>query len=84
MQQPVWRVHGDNGIAYIELEPTTASGTVAVSFNFQDGEVRRTQRVETWLDPGDRPWTVVGFAAGTVGFNTLDEGLEDMSPMTTS
>ena len=74
--QPVWRVHGDNGIAYIELEPTTASGTVAVSFNFQDGEVRRTQRVETWLDPGDRPWTIVGFAAGTVGFNKLDEGLE--------
>jgi uncharacterized repeat protein (TIGR01451 family) len=76
--QPVWRVHGDNGIAYIELEPTTASGTVAVSFNFQDGEVRRTQRVETWLDPGDRPWTVVGFAAGTVGFNTLDQGLEEL------
>ena len=76
--QPVWRVHGDNGIAYIELESTTASGTVAVSFNFQDGEVRRTQRVETWLDPGDRPWTVVGFAAGTVGFNTLDKGLEDI------
>ena len=76
--QPVWRVHGDNGIAYIELEPTTASGTVSVSFNFQDGEVRRTQRVETWLDPGDRPWTVVGFAAGTVGFNTLDRGLEDL------
>ena len=75
---PVWRVHGDNGIAYIELEPTTASGTVAVSFNFQDGEVKRAQRVETWLDPGDRPWTVVGFAAGTIGFNKLEEGLEQL------
>jgi uncharacterized repeat protein (TIGR01451 family) len=75
---PVWRVHGDDGIAYIELEPTTASGTVAVSFNFQDGKVQRTQRVETWLDPGDRPWTVVGFAAGTIGFNKLEEGLEDL------
>ena len=76
--RPVWRVHGDNGIAYIELEPTTASGTVAVSFNFQDGEVQRAQRVETWLDPGDRPWTVVGFAAGTIGFNKLEEGLEEL------
>ena len=75
---PVWRVHGDNGIAYIELEPTTASGTVAVSFNFTDGEVRREQRVETWLDPGERPWTVVGFAAGTIGFNKLEEGLETL------
>lgn len=73
---PVWRVHGDDGLAYIELEPTTASGSVAISFNFTDGEVRRAQRVETWLDPGDRPWTVVGFAAGTVGFNKLKEGLE--------
>lgn len=75
---PVWRVHGDNGLAYIELEPTTASGTVAISFNFIDGEVRREQRVETWLDPGDRPWTVVGFAAGTIGFNKLEEGLETL------
>lgn len=74
---PVWRVHGDNGIAYIELEPTTASGSLAISFNFVDGEVRREQRVETWLDPGDRPWTVVGFAAGTIGFNKLEEGLEE-------
>lgn len=75
---PVWRVHGDDGVAYIELEPTTASGTVAVNFNFQDGEVKRSQRIETWLDPGDRPWTVVGFAAGTIGFNKLEEGLEDL------
>ncbi|MFZ1566480.1 carboxypeptidase-like regulatory domain-containing protein, partial [Sphingorhabdus sp.] len=44
---PVWRVQGDDGVAYIELEPTTASGTVAVGFNFRDGEVERTQRIET-------------------------------------
>ncbi|WP_417621525.1 hypothetical protein [Parasphingorhabdus sp.] len=75
---PVWRVEGEEGIAYIELAPTTASGSLSISFPFRDGEVERTQRIETWLDPGDRPWTVVGFAAGTVGFNTLDERLEDL------
>ena len=75
---PVWRVKGDEGIAYIELAPTTASGSLSISFPFQDGEVSREQRIETWLDPGDRPWTVVGFAAGTLGFNTLDERLEDL------
>ncbi len=75
---PVWRVHGDDGTAYIELEPTTASGTVSITLPFVDGEVRRAQRVETWLDPGDRPWTVVGFAAGTLGFNKLEEGLEEL------
>ncbi len=77
--RPVWRVEGDDGIAYVTLAPTTASGTVSVTFNFQDGETQRTQRVETWLDPGNRPWTVVGFAAGTVGFNTLDSRLEALS-----
>ena len=77
--QPVWRVHGDDGIAYIELEPTTASGTVVIGFNFQDGQVSRAQRIETWLDPGERPWTVVGFAAGTVGFNKLQDGLETLA-----
>ncbi|NJM51269.1 MAG: DUF11 domain-containing protein, partial [Sphingomonadales bacterium] len=76
---PVWRVHGEDGIAYIELEPTTASGTVSIGFNFVDGKVKREQRIETWLDPGDRPWTVVGFAAGTIGFNKLNDGLEELS-----
>ncbi len=76
---PVWRVHGDDGVAYIELEPTTASGTVAINFNFVDGKVERAQRIESWLDPGERPWTVVGFAAGTIGFNRLEEGLEALA-----
>ena len=77
--RPVWRVEGDDGIAYIELAPTTASGSINITFPLRDGEVSREQRIETWLDPGDRPWTVVGFAAGTVGFNTLDERLEDLT-----
>lgn len=76
---PVWRVIGDNGLAIIELAPTTASGTLSVNFNFRDGDVNREQRVETWLDPGNRPWTVVGFAAGTIGFNKLEEGLEELT-----
>jgi uncharacterized repeat protein (TIGR01451 family) len=75
---PAWRVEGEEGIAYIELAPTTASGSLSISFPFRDGEVERTQRIATWLDPGNRPWTVVGFAAGTLGFNTLDERLEDL------
>jgi hypothetical protein len=76
---PVWRVHDDNGLAYVELEPTTASGTVALNFNFLNGQAKREQRIETWLDPGNRPWTVVGFAAGTIGFNKLEEGLEELA-----
>jgi uncharacterized repeat protein (TIGR01451 family) len=77
--QPVWKIDGDDGIAYIELEPTTASGTLAMDFTFRDDKVTRKQTIETWLDPGNRPWTVVGFAAGTLGYNTLDDRMEPVA-----
>jgi hypothetical protein len=66
--RPFWRVEGDDGIAYVELEPTTASGSVSLRFAFRDGERVREQRLEAWLDPGDRPWTIVGLAEGTIGY----------------
>ncbi|MDB5702039.1 MAG: hypothetical protein JWL66_2238 [Sphingomonadales bacterium] len=78
--RPVWHVQGDDGIAYIELEPTTASGALALTLPFRDGEVTRTQRIDAWLTPGNRPWTVVGFAAGTAGFNTVKGRLEELGP----
>jgi uncharacterized repeat protein (TIGR01451 family) len=76
---PVWRIPGDDGVAYIELEPTTASGTVRLEFLFRDGDITRRQQVEQWLNPGDRPWTVVGFVAGTVGYNTLNDRMEPLA-----
>lgn len=75
---PVWRVDGDEGIAYIELEPTMFSGSLSISFPFRDGEARRNQAIDLWLEPGDRPWTIVGVAAGTVGFNTLSQSMEEL------
>ncbi len=77
--QPLWKIDGDDGVAMIELEPTTASGTLAIDFIFRDDKVVRKQTIETWLDPGDRPWTVVGFAAGTLGYNTLDDRMEPVA-----
>ena len=77
--QPLWKIAGDDGIAYIELEPTTASGTLTMDFAFRDDKVTRNQTIETWLDPGNRPWTVVGFAAGTIGYNTLDDRMEPVA-----
>ncbi len=74
-----WRVEGDDGIAYIELEPTTASGTARLSFEFRDETTVREQQIDVWLNPGNRPWTVVGFAAGTIGYNTLDDRMEPVA-----
>ncbi len=76
--RPFWRVQGETGVAYIELEPTTASGTISLRFDFRDGEARREQRVEAWLDPGRRPWTIVGLAEGTLGYNRLQGKVEDL------
>jgi hypothetical protein len=78
--RPFWRVQGEDGIAYIELEPTTASGSVSLRFSFREGEAVREQRLEAWLDPGDRPWTIVGLAEGTIGYNRLDSRLESLGP----
>ena len=74
--RPTWHVTGDDGIAYVELEPTTASGSVSMQFRFRDGESVREQRLDAWLSPGDRPWTIVGLAEGTAGFNRLGKHLE--------
>ncbi|HYD23476.1 MAG TPA: hypothetical protein VEB68_01675 [Croceibacterium sp.] len=74
--RPFWRIEGEDGIAYVELEPTTASGSVSMRFKFRDGRTEREQRLETWLEPGQRPWTIVGLAEGTVGFNQLQGKVE--------
>jgi hypothetical protein len=75
--RPFWKVEGEDGVALIELEPTTASGTVSLRFAFRDGEATREQRVEAWLDPGDRPWTIVGLAEGTIAYNKLAGRIEE-------
>ena len=53
--RPFWQIEGDDGIAYVELEPTTASGSVSLRFKFRDDRTEREQRLETWLEPGQRP-----------------------------
>ncbi|MFL6858880.1 MAG: hypothetical protein ACJ8EB_13380 [Allosphingosinicella sp.] len=77
--RPFWHVEGDDGIAYIELEPTTASGSLGLRFNFSEGRAVREQRLELWLDPGNRPWTLVGLAEGTAGYNRLSGRMEGLA-----
>jgi len=56
-----------NGIAYIKLQPTTQSGTATLHFTLQE----RDEVIRAWLKPTLREWIMVGFAEGTVGYNTL-------------
>jgi len=58
-------VVGAGGIAYIKLQPTTASGEVMMHFDFQG----RQESIRAWLQPKVRDWIVVGFANAKVGYN---------------
>ncbi|WP_309622854.1 isopeptide-forming domain-containing fimbrial protein [Novosphingobium sp.] len=75
-QAPRWLVKGDDGMAYVELAPTMVSGKLKMEFNFSDGQQRRRQELETWIAPGDQPWTVVGLIEGTVGKQTVASQME--------
>lgn len=75
--QPQFVVRGDEGIALIELAPTTESGTAQIDFAFQsDIDTTRTQELKAWLEPEAREWVMVGFAEGTVGYNTLKDNTQ--------
>lgn len=64
---------GRDGIALIELAPTTQSGEAVLKFDFNsqpNGNTRKNE-IRAWLAPGQRDWILVGFAEGTVGHKTL-------------
>ena len=70
-REPIYRV-GPGGVALIELEPTTEAGEAEITLNFDN---RRQQELRTWLSAQPRDWILVGFAEGTVGFNTLTDNM---------
>lgn len=70
-REPVYRV-GQNGIALIELEPTTQAGEAKLTLNFDN---RRQQEMRAWLSSQPRDWIMVGFAEGTAGYNTLSKNM---------
>ncbi|MFK3890431.1 hypothetical protein [Sphingomonas sp. NPDC079357] len=65
------QVVGDDGYAFIALEPTMQSGQVRAQIDLADRDTRRTIDVTGWLAAPARGLTVVGFGAGTLGFDTL-------------
>ncbi len=71
-REPIYTV-GDDGVAYIELEPTTQSGAATVRLQLDN---QREQEFSVWLKPQPRDWIMVGFGEGTVGYNTLSKNSE--------
>lgn len=73
---PTWIVKGDDGIALIELAPTMVSGSLDLTFQFTDREVKRQQVLEAWVVPGEAKWTLVGLAEGAVGAKTIADHMQ--------
>ncbi len=70
-REPLYTV-GDDGVAFIELEPTTQSGMATVRLKLAN---QREQELAVWLEPQPRDWILVGFGEGTVGYNTLKKNV---------
>ncbi len=71
-----WVIDGDDGIARIELAPTLVSGALRLAFHFEDETIVRTQTLESWIEPGDIEWTIVGLAEGSVGARSVADNME--------
>ncbi len=71
-----WVVEGTDGIARIELAPTMVSGSLRLDFDFAEGDLVREQQLDTWIEPGDIEWTIVGLAEGTIGARSVAENME--------
>ncbi|MEL7186105.1 MAG: OmpA family protein [Pseudomonadota bacterium] len=66
-----YRVDAD-GIAYLELAPTTRTGEVTLVLPFGN---YREQEMRAWLKPAQRDWILVGFAEGTAAHATLSDNI---------
>jgi uncharacterized repeat protein (TIGR01451 family) len=74
--EPTWVTDFD-GIARIELAPTTRSGEVVLRLRLGD----REREIRAWLEPESRDWIVVGLAEGTLSHRGLsgdERSLEDL------
>jgi uncharacterized repeat protein (TIGR01451 family) len=69
--QATARVSGDDGLAFIALEPTTQAGAVRATVTLGDRDTTTTSEIRAWLSATQKDWMIVGFGAGTFGYETL-------------
>jgi uncharacterized repeat protein (TIGR01451 family) len=71
----------DDGIAFIPIHATSQSGEVKLHFPFQG----KNEYTKVWLSSAPREWFIVGFAEGSLGYETLKTSLmkSSVSSLTT-
>lgn len=65
------RVIGDEGLAFVALQPTTQAGSAHITIKLADQGLTQTSEIKAFLAAPARDWMIVGFARGTVGFDML-------------
>lgn len=73
--KPVYQVEQE-GIAFIELQPSSQSGEVRLSFEHANGV---TDDIGIWLKPAARDWLLVGLGDLTLGNNNASNNSSDLS-----
>ena len=76
------RVVGDDGTAFIALQPTTQAGCrTHVLVSMKEDKQVRTSEVRAWLAAGQKDWIVVGFGSGTLGYDMLKSHSATLPPV---
>ncbi len=66
----------ENGLALVELEPTTTTGNAVIRLRFNE---RQSDEFKVWLAPAARDWILVGIAEGTAAYNSISGNMETAS-----
>lgn len=72
MREPTFSVDAD-GLARLELEPTTQAGTAIIRLRFSE---RRQQEIRVWLEPQARDWILVGLTENTAAYKTISDNMQ--------
>ena len=72
VREPTFKVDAD-GLARLELEPTTQAGTAVIRLRLNE---RQQQEIRVWLEPQARDWILVGIAEGTATYNKISDNMQ--------
>lgn len=71
-REPTFSVDAD-GLARLELEPTTQAGTAILRLRYSE---RRQQEIRVWLEPQARDWILVGLTENTAAYRTISDNMQ--------
>jgi len=71
-REPIFSVDED-GLARLELEPTSRAGTAILTLRFDE---RHSEEIRVWLEPEARDWILVGLAEAGGAWNQVRDNMQ--------